>query len=239
MPESILLIPLLGGYFLLSQCNFTKFKLVRDDSQRLIFKSATLGLLSFCLSFFLIEVIYTKWLGCEQFWDNYLPEIVFLDVALFSFLLCVIIAYTYNFLSNKGWKISTPDVIKASLIVKDDDPIELLLLDALIREYLVQVTLQNGKVYVGYITNNPFSIKDELNSILMIPYISGYRDNSNHRIEFTTDYTAAYEEITQNKGKFSSQIQDFQLAIAYSQIISLNQFDMEIYQECFDASKPS
>jgi len=221
-----LLIPFLGGYIFLSLCNLYKFKLIRDDSQRLIFKAGVFGLFFFSISYFLMDVLYKNFFGLSIFWDEIIPSINYLDTALFSLFISLISAFGYNYFRPS-------DLIKAKLIIRDDDPIELILLDALISEYLVLITLETNKVYVGLVTNNPFSIRDEVNSILILPYLSGYRDSGTKKIEFTTLYTEAYELLSGAEDENPINVEDFQIAIKYSQIISINRFDLDVYENGF------
>lgn len=67
------------------------------------------------------------------------------------------------------------------------DPLELLFDRAITHGSLVQVTLQSGKVYVGYVeaTLDP-SVPRK--NVKVLPYLSGSRREGTHEVDFTTDY---------------------------------------------------
>ena len=119
--------------------------------------------------------------------------------------------------------------IKNSIVDKSD-PLEMLLLEALITEKSISITLQNHKVYVGIITKlfNPIT---PLKYINILPILSGYRDPTTKKLYLPLNYQNVYSKIIKDKATIS--IEDFQIIISVSEIISVNVFDWDIYKEHF------
>ena len=87
MSWSILLLPLLGGYYYLARCIKTKFRYKRLERQRLIFDSSIYGFGFLFISFTLWLSISWKYLALEA-WLSKIPlQIDFFYPSLFSFLL--------------------------------------------------------------------------------------------------------------------------------------------------------
>ena len=226
MPFNVLLIPLLGGYLFLSICYPYKFKLIRDDGQRLLFKSAAAGLISFAVSHVIVFLFFKDNIALKHSVDKFV-SIPYVGTAFLSFILCIASAFLYNFSQD-------PEKIKQKLVLKDDDALEIFLLDALQQGYYVLITLQTNKIYIALITNNPFSIKDELKSIMILPFVSGYREEVTKKLVFTTIYSDAYQKIVEKPDDFQLTVNDFQIAIPFSQIVSVSRFEPEIYQKVFE-----
>ena len=57
----------------------------------------------------------------------------------------------------------------------------------------VKISLKSRKVYVGIIQSEQFERVD-LDNVVIIPFLSGYRDKDTLRIEFDCNYVAVYEK---------------------------------------------
>ncbi|HEX7721558.1 MAG TPA: hypothetical protein VF397_05330 [Pyrinomonadaceae bacterium] len=71
---------------------------------------------------------------------------------------------------------------------------ELFLALALEGEKMISVSVQNGKVYVGYLTSS-YNPAFEMESISLIPAFSGHRDDKTKEMLLDLDYLKVYQSI--------------------------------------------
>lgn len=90
----------------------------------------------------------------------------------------------------------------------------------------VSITMENKKVYVGHVAGavNPGDNQDMLR---ILPFMSGYRNDTDMQIVFTTFYWKAYESIKVNELKLKET--DFEIAIPIKSIQSINLFSTKAY----------
>ncbi len=107
------------------------------------------------------------------------------------------------------------------------DELEKLLADSLLHESHIQVTLENGKVYVGLVTESldPASLAKYFK---MQPFMSGFRSNDDGRVHFTTFYQDVLEGI-------DSQVppelrKSFQLIVPIDKVITASGFNFQAYE---------
>jgi len=221
------LISVLGGFLFVKYCYYTRFRAVRDNGYVILFKSGVIGAVFYGAAFvfwraaILDEQVNPKipeWLDkLHQFFG--VPEVV---PAIFSLFLMGGVLGIINFLLEK-------DEMKKRVIRQDDDSFEMTLLNAYENDKYVLITLDNGKIYVGRVTDTYFRINDEIRSILIAPYFSGYRQPAVHTIELTTFYGDIYNQIIENPDKFNVKISDFSVSIRYDHIVSVSPFDPETF----------
>jgi hypothetical protein len=73
MPFNVLLLPLLGGYLLLTHWNRTRFATKRYSGERLIFHSAIAGVALLCLSFLIVQALIGLRPGWYASWREVVP----------------------------------------------------------------------------------------------------------------------------------------------------------------------
>lgn len=115
------------------------------------------------------------------------------------------------------------------------DGIELLLADAAIRQGHIQVTLSNGKVYVGTVieSRDPAST---LESFRLQPLMSGYRDQEKGTVEYNTFYDAVLQQLA-TAGNGNSLARTFQIAIPLDKVVMLSGFDLAAFKT-FQQNRP-
>ena len=67
MSLGLLLLPAVGGYWFLTNWNYTRYQLERDSGYRLLFRSAIVGILLYCFSravTFAVDLICHRSLCC-------------------------------------------------------------------------------------------------------------------------------------------------------------------------------
>lgn len=209
-------VPLLCGYWLLTHCNFTKFRSIRESGYHILFRSAIAGLGLYLLANLVMQIVeYFCPVNCVFLtWESLVPienSVTLTFTVFFALVLPLILNYFY-------------DEIEAARIVakQNGDFIELLIDQSINRELLVELSLHSGKCYVGYVIESQLLRQSEAD-IVLVPIMSGYRKNETRELEITTHYSSIILEFDKK------EIDDFGIAIPMSQIISARLFDEEVY----------
>lgn len=221
MPFNLLLFPLLGGYYFVIRSNRLKYFHQRIESQKLLFHSAIAGVFFLIISLTITAVFRKHTPDFYQQVRTFLPvQFEYSGVTFLSFLLGIVSAETSNFFYKK-----TDSIRKA--IRDNDDPMELLIMRSWETKILLCITLKSGKVYIGYTTALP--IPSHTSFISILPVYSGYRDSNTKIIEFTTEYVDIYARLKEEQQIARLDDLDFQLLIPTSEVVTVNIFDLRIY----------
>lgn len=117
-------------------------------------------------------------------------------------------------------------------IAVQDSDFETLLRRAVIRGMPVMITLEGGKVYVGRVvrTINPI---DQRKEVRLLPMLSGYRDPTTHRVEFTCNYYDVLETMSNPNTDALNHLEagDFEVVVPYDKITNSHLFDPQAYLE--------
>ncbi len=105
------------------------------------------------------------------------------------------------------------------------DELEQMFKQSATDKLLLQITLKNNKVYVGFTDKIP--PPKETNYLKIIPVLSGYRKSESKEIEFTTDYFDALTYYEENPSKYNTF--DMDTIIKQDEILTAVVFDQEIY----------
>lgn len=197
MPYNILLLPLIGGYFFIHRWNRTKFRALRLDKERLLFHASLAGIVLLLLAF-LLEALIPPFIPCVT-WFPCLPKLPFQYTGVSS--LALVMGWFLPPLLNLIWKVETES---KRIIDEDGDPFEQLINGALDAAKPVMLTLKGGKVYVGFVVSS-FVPAREQRTIRIAPLRSGYRDDKEQRVYFTTDYSWALDKIPEDIAKLKVQ----------------------------------
>jgi hypothetical protein len=219
---NIFLLPLLGGYIFIKKSTWFRFISIRYNAQELILSSAVAGLIGVTTAFLITNAISIQFPDFYTWWQNHI-HFNFLGTALLAFLLLV----SAGFMPNR-W-IDEEEHIK-KIIQEDNDGIELILLKALEEAKLVSITLKSRKIYIGFVSKNFFNPWTGVKSINIIPVYSGYRDEQDFHIEFTTSYDTVIK-FTVESTDIELDIDDFQMGIPISEIVTVNIFDPRVYEK--------
>ena len=106
----------------------------------------------------------------------------------------------------------------------------------------LRLSLKSRKVYVGLVMEEQFESGD-LDYVLIIPLVSGYRDKDTLDIFFDCNYVSVYEkhglvsedELSEEK---LLKLNDFRLAIKASEIESVAFFEFSVLNEFERYKKP-
>lgn len=201
---------------------------MRIDGHRLLFQAATAGA-SFLLSAVLISALCRQWawgLAIDAQWHKVVP-FEHSGKAFIAFLIGAILWWPLNYFTDRAKEIERA-------IQNQENPLEMMLQKAIAGAYLVLLTVKNGKVYVGFVS-------DTLNPALPNQYLklllttSGYRDSETKKVVFTNDYSAVYEQLLNNEKELDLLvIEGFEIVIPMTEIQSISFFAPDIYQTYFN-----
>jgi hypothetical protein len=222
MPFNVLLLPLLGGYVFITYWNYTRFSSRRYSGERLLIHAALAGVFLLILSYTLVSLTSAKWPNLASTWHGWVP-FAHSGSSLGALLLGATLWWPLNLVFTKETELRRT-------IADWNDYLEELLTDALEDTRQVSVTLNNGKVYVGFVVRT-FDPAYDRKYIVILPTMSGYRAATTHRLIFDTDYTRVYQSLMgEDESRIVRGVDDFQIVVPVSQVISANLFDWEAYQ---------
>lgn len=237
----LLILPIVGGYIFASNWIVTSYQIAREDGHRLYFRAAFYGVFLFSCGLLLRLLLLSAWDSYQQIESSlkqHLNQILknpveshqinTLLISLYALLLGAGAWYPLNFCS-RPWRNRLLD-----WAVKDSD-FEKLIQTAARLPMPILLTMDNEKVYVGYVvaTMNPRHAREALT---LLPLMSGYRNGSNKKIQFTTFYDSIYESLKEKHPKLS--LKNFEIVLPTERIHSANMFDLSVYAE-FQAQDPS
>lgn len=230
MPYNLLLLPLLGGFVFIGLCNRCRFSVLRGDGYRLLLQASVAGVFLLLVSIFLTYLAGSRLAGLDRWWHELIP-IPQSGVTFMSFFLGLILGPSCNILFPKQKEGQRAAQQKG-------DPLELLLRRSVNEIRPVLITAKNGKVYCGQViwTSDP---SVPIDSVTLLPRISGYRRQEDRRVCFTTDYGAVLNAIFLNEDSVRGfNPNDLAVVIPIREIESACLFDRQIYDHFFLHSSP-
>ena len=219
MALGLLLLPAVGGYWLLTHWNYTRYRAVRDSGYHLLFRSVLFGIPLYCLARFLTFVSDCFYSPLTKLWDAHVPvpftSEVILSIAI-GFLLPIVFNRFYT--SEEGAKKTAREV---------GDHIELLIDRSMHGSRLIELTLRNRKTYIGYAVESGIGRTSD-GDIVLLPLQSGYRYANTLQLRLTTSYIPIIDLYLQGESKMGSR--DLTVVIPLSEIVSARHFDQGVYQ---------
>ena len=222
MSLGLLLIPTLGGYWLITHWNYTRFRVVRDSGYQFLFKSAFAGAMLFALAYLCIALLnhYLPW--TETQWASYMP-VEYSDAAVLSVLLGILLPQAANWFypAQKATEVAAE---------RDGNLIELLIARSISEGRIIELSLRSGKSYIGFGHRNEVEDYEDAD-ISLVPLASGYRDKDTQELRITTNYARVILESG------TMDFSDFRIVIPMSEIVSARLFDWEVYQRFEEAAR--
>lgn len=220
MPYNLLLFPLLGGFVFVSKCAFFRHKILRYDNQRLIFASALAGAGCLFASFALVKFCntYYPWMKKLYLASGLIP-FEYAPTMIGAFLLGCVVWKPIN------WLYTEEEAIRHT-ILRNQDPLETLLLSAFEHRTQIMLTLKNSKVYIGWVTEVPNPVLAK--HIKITPSLSGYRHKDTKDFTATTDYAKALKKARLTNYN-SISIHDFTVIVPVAEIQSAATFNSEVF----------
>jgi len=226
MPTNLLILPLLGGFLLVHIWHLSRFRSQRLEGYRLLMEAAIAGVMlltlargvTYSLARFGIVGNTTR-----ARWHEFAP-IDFSGTGALAFLLGIVLPFVANLFYRRkaaqDWAIHH----YGSNLLR-------LLHTATKYQIVVSVTLDNRKVYVGFVVTAP-NLQSNDQYVQLLPVLSGYRDAGDLTVKFTTNYAQVYPEAY-SAGKPDPS--DFIVVIPTASIRMANLYDPSIPTKLFEA----
>jgi hypothetical protein len=244
VPFNLLLLPLIGGFVLLSHWNLTLYFAKRLDKERLLLYSSLTGAgllgLSFAISIIIISNPtwpgFNYLLSLRHWWAYNTPYFEYSGISTLALIIGAVSPWFLN--RTKPLSLLWTKEKQGEKATKGyGSPLERLLLKALKEEKHVMITLSSGKVYIGRVTIGLAPEDDR--SFELLPMKSGYREGDKQRLELTTHYDEAFQKIFDGEPDPFEVIGDFRVVIPVKEVVSATLFRGDIYAKYFPhGSKP-
>jgi hypothetical protein len=165
MPLSLLLLPAVGGYWLLAHCNYTRYRAERYSGYHLLFRSALYGIPLYCVArllTFLLDIFYPS---LTLLWDTHVSE-PFTSEVMLSLALAFLFPIAFNIFydSERGARRTAREV---------GDHIELLIDRSMRDRRIIELSLRSRKTCVGYATETGIGRSADTD-VILLPLLSGY-----------------------------------------------------------------
>ena len=217
MNLGLLLIPALGGYYLLSRTLVSRYWVARQTGYKLFFSAAIAGvvllaaarLVAISLPSSLAEPMAAWWLDFAPF--------DYAGTVLISAVLAIVTPAVANCFSNR-----TKCAMRTAKA--NGDLIECLMQEAIDSNghMLVEVSTKGSKSYIGFAQESGVAATNE-SDIAISPIASGYRDGETRALKITINYVPALLGSDLN-------LQDFRVLIPHSEVASARRFDPDAFE---------
>lgn len=249
MSAALIVVVLVCGYMYINSHIPSKHQFKKSTGWQSYFQVAMKGAYYVSISFILLLVL---WLALvlvmlvfniplffnekpEYFTFAYdLLQVKFVGLGL-PFVLLVIIAAALSFIESKNEEKKLTDPEQRDMIFKEiaqSNPIEGIILESFTsnQNLLVSITLQSRKVYIGM----PQELRlEHLNTdvIVLIPFLSGYRDKDTLSFIEEVNYADHYKECGIGFDTQPLSLQQYRHVIPRDQIESVSLFNAHSYQK--------
>jgi len=193
---------------------------MRYNNQELLLSSAAIGFAGLALAYLVVLLLSHFKPGLGRQWHQ-IFSFSYSGTAFIAFILLVA-AVTIE------WQMHDEEKQIIQIIEEENDAVETLFLKSLRESKLLSITLKNRKVYVGFISQNFFTPYRDLQSIKIIPVLSGVRSKEQLKIDFTTPYESIVD-FAEDNDHLDLNPDDFQIGLPISEIVSVKTFDFRVY----------
>ena len=209
-----LLVPALAGYLLLRNSNFTRFGLIRESGQHLVFRSALVGLLLYAAGW-----IIAGCLGMPDFLESARNDVRG-EFGIGAPGIWTLVFASVLLLPNLLYRRSRAE----SCAMRDrGDFLGRLIEEASQAGQTIELSLRDGKVYIGYVTESRIQRHGaEGGTLVLVPVFSGYRAPDTHELVLTTGYATLLEDDEYDWT-------ELEVVIPRSEVSRARLFDIELY----------
>ena len=219
MPLSLLLLPAVGGYWLLTHCNYTRYRAERYSGYHLLFRSALYGVALYFAARFITFLLDLSWPSLTMLWEAHV-SVPFTSEVMLSLVLAFLFPIGFNIFydSERGARRTAGEV---------GDHIELLIDSSMRNRRLIELSLRSRKTYVGYATETGIGRNTDTD-VILVPLLSGHRDTETLRLSLETNYDPVIE--TYMKTASSPTRPDLRVVIPLSEIVTARLFELSLYR---------
>lgn len=234
MPWNVLLFPLIGGYLFVNRANLFRYRSRRCEGERLLLECAFYGTLSLILARLLVVGSHSweidGWnvgVHAHAWLHHFVPDgdAPYLGTGLSALVVAFVGSLVVNLVF---WMIGEEKLKRLVLNWYSDDGLMLRFHDSMYEGYPLSITLTNRKVYIGWMLEPPSESPHDRFFTLML-LLSGYREEETLRLVQTVNY--ADRTRLADDGTEESLV--FTIMLKIDDVVSVNPFDQEIYEEQF------
>ncbi|MCR9187665.1 MAG: hypothetical protein NXH96_02650 [Alteromonadaceae bacterium] len=233
---SFLIVPLIAGFMFANRWFVSKFRIGRSNGYALYFSAATHGAALLLLATLSVLLLDTICPGITAIVSKLSTALGFNSDSpqLHSRLVTILLLTLFYGLVGGAFMNLFLDRYEAYKRVIADSDFERLVLRAIERSLPMLVTLDNGKVYVGYAirTIDPMAETKELR---ILPVFSGFRSPETGEVTFRTNYSRVLMNIRTDDDVDGSKdgdpslshltAGDFEVVIPVSRIVTSTLYD--------------
>lgn len=212
-------IPAILGYAWLSTSYTERYDLFRISGHHVFFRSVIEGYGVFFIAYVVTLIIPDSWFN-----------FVGLNTTYYNMLFVSVILTLVSWSVRSGDKtVNINDL--ANKMKENGELVSLLLLESCRLRSQVELTLKNGKSYIGYVARQDYML-NKGGDVALALTASGYRDNETRKLEITTIYDLSElgKSDSMNRSDIFGEKGDRGLTLPMSEIVSARFFDQEIYQ---------
>ena len=218
----LLLLEVVAGYLYVHNAVPWKYRLARLDGHKLYFYAVAWGLPVLLIAFMLTFAV-----SCGLGFEFNLP---LLTAA--SLLLAVPLAPCLAWMRGT-WPIAARDWLYKAL---EDNELEQLLSDSIASLSPVMITMDDSKVYIGWVIDVSGSGRVQRRYFRVIPIYSGYRTSEDRSVVLTTTYQEVLLRTTE--ATWAEASEKFAVVLPIDKVVSARLFDPEAYAQ-FNAELPA
>ncbi len=230
MPWGILLLPLLGGYVFVTQFKLSRYFARRHSRERLLLLAALAGVLFSAIGR-LAALLAASCLPSLVELKHDFADVPYLGSAAIALALGLVAWYPANLLISERKEIRW-------ITRYGDDHLQKLLYSAQRKRRMVSITLESGKVYVGHIIRVPLNMVSADSHIEIAPNMSGYRDPTTKKVNFTTFYDDVILLLGEKNRPEWLHEDDFYKVIPVTRIEVTGFFDPDAYLAFLSRDEP-
>ena len=217
MNLGLLLIPALGGYYLLSRTHLFRYWVARQTGYKLFFSAAIAGVgLLFAARLFAVSLPGDLAGPFVAWWLDFAPFDYAGTVAI-SVVLALFLPEVANVFTDK---------IKCAMRAAkaSGDLVECLMQEAVDSKgrMLVEVSTVGSKCYIGFALESGVAAGSEPD-FAITPVVSGYRDKETRELRITRNYLPALKQSQLG-------VAEFRIVIPHAQIASARRIDPHAYE---------
>lgn len=218
-----IIFPVLCGYWFLTNLNYTRYSVLQDSGYHVFFRSAITGLFFLMLSHIIFLVNEPFFSLIPTRWTEFAPY-----EEPNKLMICAVLVVSLPWILNK---FHSKEQAEKRAAIHGGNLIGLLVSNSIKSQSLVELSLKNGKSYVGFARENKITALGE-SDVELVPIASGYRDDHTKELKITEDYlVVALEMSVERASDFSSQLEQFRVNIPMTQIVSARPFDPEVFEK--------
>lgn len=220
----------MAGYIILSYSYIFKYTTQRYSQHRLLFECIFTSVILVFIAFIARGILDYFLPGVTPAIIRFLqhiplqkPDYLWTSVCIFL-TSCLLVPATNFFIRKRYGK----DIPIRWAIDKSGDEIEQLFKRSFTEGVLMQISLKNNKVYIGFCEVIP--IPHKTNFLTLTPILSGYRNNETKKIIITTDYFEVVERYIATITDGNTRVKlNTDIIIKQDEILTANIYEQEIF----------